>query len=110
MNNICDSDIDRFVEDLTLKMFHVGADSVNFRILNMVPTDTKSVMVAVNLTKMPVNARLNSLESVGLIKRKKGSGLIVPTEYTHYFIELLGHIKTKVGDSVKSQLAGRNDF
>ncbi len=105
MTTISDSDIENFVENLTLKMFHVGADDVNYKILKMVPTNTRYVMASVNLTKMPVNARLNSLEEVGLIKRKKGSGQIVQTEYTQYFLDLLSLIKAKVTDSVKSQLS-----
>lgn len=103
--NIEDSEIDLLIENITLKMFHVGADEVNYKILKMVPTDIPSVMNNIKLTKVPVNARINSLEDVGLIKRKKGTGKIVPTDLTEDFLGLLGHIKTIVGKSVRSQLS-----
>lgn len=102
---ITDNEINILIENITLKMFNVGADEINYKILKMVPTDIPSVMTSIKLTKVPVNARLNSLEDVGLIKRKKGTGKIVPTDLTEDFLGLLDHIKTIVGESVRSQLS-----
>ncbi len=102
---INDGDIDLLVHTVTLKMFHVGSDEINYKILKMVPTDVNSVIANVQLTKVPVNARLNSLEEVGLIKRKKGTGKILLTDFTADFLGLLDHIKNKVSESVKSQLS-----
>jgi predicted transcriptional regulator len=102
---INDEDIDLLVHTVTLKMFHIGADEINYKILKMVPTDVNSIMINVELTKVPVNARLNSLEEVGLIKRKKGTGKIVPTDFTMDFLGLLDQIKIRVNKSLRSQLS-----
>ena len=98
-------DIDLLVHTVTLRMFHIGADEINYKILKMVPTDVNSVMANVQLTKVPVYARLNSLEEVGLIKRKKGTGKIIPTDFTMDFLGLLDNIKLRVNKSLRTQLS-----
>jgi len=108
MKEISEDKINQLAEEITLKMFHVGADEVNYVILKMVPTNIPSLMDVIHLTKMPINVRLNSLEEVGLIKRKKGTGKVVPTEFTKDFLALLDSIKSKVSESVKSQLSAVN--
>lgn len=105
MKNTNEDEINQFVEEITLKMFHVGADEINYKILKLAPTNIKSIMDVIHLTKMPLNVRLNSLEEIGLIRRKKGTGKIVPTEFTQHFLNLLDQIKCRVHESVKSQLS-----
>lgn len=104
MIDITDKEINKIVEDITLDMFNVGADKTNYKILKMLPTDTNTLMKELDLTKVPVNTRLNELEDVGLVKRKKGTGKVVPTDMTGYFLELIEHIRTKVEASIKLQL------
>ncbi len=105
MINITDKEINQIVETLTLDLFNAGADKTNFRILKMLPTDMKAVMNELNLTKMPVNTRINELEKVGLVKRRKGTGMVMPTDMTNYFMDLIKNIETKVEDSIKLQLS-----
>lgn len=108
MIQINDKEIEQIVENITLDMFNIGADNTNYKILKMLPTDLKTVMSEVNLTKMPVNTRVNQLERVGLVNRRKGTGKIMPTEMTNYFLDLIDTIKNKVEDSIKVQLSNLN--
>lgn len=108
MINISNKEINQIVENITLDMFNIGADKTNFKILKMLPTDLKAVMKELELTKMPVNTRLNELEKVGLVKRRKGTGKVTPTDMTGYFLDLIDSIKGKVEESVKVQLSDLN--
>jgi len=108
MIDVKNEEIKEIVEDITLNMFNVGADKTNFRILKMLPTDLKAVMKELYLTKMPANARVNELEKVGLVKRWKGTGKVVPTEMTKNFLELIEVIKGKVKEYIEPQLSELN--
>jgi predicted transcriptional regulator len=108
MINISNEEIKQVVEDITLDMFNIGADKTNYKILKILPTDLKAVMKELELTKMPVNTRLNELEKVGLVKRRKGTGKVVPTEMTGYFLDLIDNIRAKVEESVKLQVSELN--
>lgn len=57
------------INDKTLEMVRVGTDKINFKILNVLPANTKHIIDITKLTKAPVNVRLNKLEEVGLVKR-----------------------------------------
>ncbi len=105
---ITNEEIKQVVEDITLDMFNIGADKTNYKILKILPTDLKAVMKELELTKMPVNTRVNELEKVGLVKRWKGTGKIVPTEMTGYFLDLIDNIRAKVEESVKLQVSELN--
>ncbi len=108
MINISNEEIKQIVENITLDMFNTGADKNNYKILKMLPTDLKTVMKELNLTKMPVNTRVNELEKVGLVKRRKGTGKVMPTDMTGYFLDLIDNIRGKVEESVKLQLSDLN--
>ncbi len=86
-------------------MFNTGADKVNFKILIMLPTDVNKLMKELNLTKMPVNTRVNELEKVGLVKRLKGTGKIISTDMTKDFLALIEAIRVKVEESIRDQLS-----
>ena len=101
MVEITDEEIKEIVENITLNMFNVGADKSNFKILKMLPTDLKTVMMELNLTKMPVNTRLNELEKAGLVKRIKGTGKVISTVMTENFRELINNIENKVEEEIK---------
>ena len=105
MINITNEKIQHVVEDITLDMFNAGTDKINFRILKMLPTDVNKLMKELDLTKMPVNTRVNELEKVGLVKRWKGTGKITPTDMTKDFLALIEAIRIKVEESIKTQLS-----
>ncbi len=105
MKNITNEEIKEIVEDITLNMFNIGADRTNFKILKMLPTDLKAVMKELDLTKMPANTRVNNLEKVGLVKRWKGTGKVVPTDMTKNFLDLIEVIKGKVEEYIEPQLS-----
>ncbi len=104
MKDITNEEIKEIVENITLNMFNIGADKTNFKILKMLPTDLKKVMKELNLTKMPVNTRVNELEKVGLVKRWKGTGKVEPTDMTKNFLDLIELIEGKVEEYIKPQL------
>lgn len=108
MIKITNEEINKIVEDITLDLFNVGADKTNFKILKILPTDLKTVMRELDLTKMPVNNRLNELQKAGLVKRMKGTGKVASTEMTSYFIELINTIKKKVEGEIKLQISDLN--
>ena len=96
MDNNTKELIDKFTEKYTLMILHNGSDSINYSILKLVPTTIPQLMDDFNLTKMPVNSRINKLEKSGLIRRIRGNGIIEPTELTPIFIELIDGIKSEV--------------
>lgn len=104
MTLITDEEIKEIVENITLNMFNIGADKTNFKIIKMLPTDLKTVMMELNLTKMPVNTRLNELEKVGLAKRIKGTGKVISTKMTRDFRELINSIENKVEGEIKLKI------
>ncbi len=108
MINITDEEIKQVVEDITLDMFNAGADKANFKILKMLPTDVNKLMKELDLTKMPVNTRVNALEKAGLVKRLKGTGKIISTDMTKDFLALIEAISVKVEKSIKEQLPNLN--
>lgn len=104
-NKIHESETTQIIEELTLEMFNVGTDGINFKILKMLPTDINNIMKEVNLTKMPVNTRINKLENVGLAKRIRGTGKAIPTDMAKNFLEFVNIIENKVEDAVKYKLS-----
>lgn len=95
-----DIDGDKFIkspEELTLELFQMGIEVINYNILNMLPTNVKDIMDSTGLTTMPVNVRLNTLEYYGLVKRYKGTGLVYSGPFTELFLTgvkgLMNHIQ-----------------
>lgn len=76
-------------EIIALKVVRVGTDEINFKILEMLPSDINTMMKEVNLTKVPVNVRINELEKVGLVERFKGTGKVVLTDFGRFFIDAI---------------------
>lgn len=98
------SDINEIAENVTLNMFHVGTDKINYRILNILPTNINTLVSELNITKMPVNVRVNKLEEVGLLERIKGTGEVIPNDLTEDFMKLVNNIKRRVIDSMNDQI------
>lgn len=94
----------KVAEKYTLIILHTGSDSINYAILKALPTTVPELMDRFNLTKMPVNNRINRLEKVGLIKRVRGEGKVKPTEMTPLFIQLINEIESEVVEKLPQLL------
>ena len=84
------------VEIIALKMVRTGSDRINFNILKMVErgrdnrgkgTNIGDIIKETGLTKVPVNVRINQLEKVGLVRRWRGTGLVILTDIGRIFME-----------------------
>ncbi|HIH25771.1 hypothetical protein J4476_03125 [Candidatus Woesearchaeota archaeon] len=82
--------IEEITHKITLNLFKVGCDTKNYNMLIILPQKTPELEIKMNLTKMPLNRRLNELVKVGLIERDLYKGDVKPTELTKVFIN---HIK-----------------
>ena len=85
-----------FVVGLTLDLFRVGSDSINWKILNLLDCSTAEVGDKIELSSMPLNRRINELEDVGLLVRNRRQGLIKCTKLTPLFIDSVNALKSKV--------------
>ena len=83
-------------EKVTLNMLRVGCDKINFKILNTIPNNIKGLMKKFDLTKMPMNRRVNELEKVGLLKRNRWLGEVEATPLTIKLIETVDKMKVKI--------------
>ena len=54
-------------------------------------------MKDIGLTKVPVNARVNKLEKVGLVKRWRGTGMVGLTDLGKCFMGEVDKLKDKIG-------------
>lgn len=77
------------IEKIALKVTRTGTDKINFQILEMANNDGMNINKLIEetkLTKVPINVRVNKLERVGLIKRWRGTGIVVLTEFGKDFM------------------------
>ena len=72
-----------------LMIMNVASDPINYYILTLLPTTVKAVMMALNVTKMPANTRINQLKKFGLLSRRKGLGRIYPTDVGIYIKNII---------------------
>lgn len=56
----------------------------------MLPANIENMMKELNLTKVPINNRVNMLEKVDLVKRFKGTGNVVITDFGEFFLDKIG--------------------
>ena len=73
-------------DTFALRVVRTGSDQINFKILKMLPANIETMMKELNLTKVPVNNRVNMLEKVALVKRFKGTGNVVMTDFGEFFL------------------------
>ncbi len=73
-------------KQIALKVVRTGTDRINFKILEMLPSNIENIMKASNLTKVPINVRVNELERVGLVDRFKGTGRVELTDFGKSFM------------------------
>lgn len=97
------------IEKIALKVTRTGTDKINFRILGMLPSDINTMMKELNLTKVPVNSRMNQLEKVGLVKRWRGTGRIVLTDLGEDFLELIDDYQNIVRFNIMDMLKKMSD-
>ena len=88
--------IEIVTERITLSMFKIGCDKVNFNILKSLPSSVKELKEQTDLSKMPLNRRLNELEGVCLLKRERYEGKILLTGLTKEFLRLIGDLKKEI--------------
>ncbi len=95
-------------EQIALKIVRTGTDRVNFKILEMLPSNIDAIMKKVNMTKVPVNVRVNELERVGLVDRFKGTGRVELTDFGKSFMltirEYEGEVRKYVYNILNKQL------
>lgn len=76
-------------ETIALHVVRAGTDKTNFKILEMLPSNIGIMMIELNMTKVPINVRVNKLEKVGLVDRFKGTGNVVLTDFGKFFIDTI---------------------
>ena len=91
--------MDETIEDITLTLLKIGSDKTNYNILRMLPNKICRIMNCTNLTKGPINNRINKLEMCGLVKRNRGSGDVIITDLGDEFIEYVQGIMSLVHDN-----------
>jgi len=80
------------IEKIALRVTRAGTDKINFQILEMANNDGMNINKLIEetkLTKVPINVRVNKLERVGLVKRWRGTGSIVITDFGKDFMKLI---------------------
>jgi hypothetical protein len=103
-----DQDISKEIGDLfesiALKTVRVETDETNFKILCMLPSNIETMMKDLSLTKVPINNRVNLLEKVCLVKRSKGTGKVVISDFGKFFLDKIKTYEDLVRENVASKL------
>jgi len=79
---------DKLISVLARQAFSVCFKEANLSILETLPTNVKTLMEVLELTKVPVNSHLNELEKAGLLSRDKGTGNVYPTKMGKEFLKM----------------------
>jgi len=88
--------VNTLTERVTLNIFRAGCERTNFFILKSLPSNLRDLQEKFQLSKMPMNRRINELEQVGLVKRDRYTGKVEPTELTKVFINMIEELKDEV--------------
>ena len=88
--------IQNLTHKITLNLFKSGCDEKNFQILEQLPTKTIELEKLFDLSKMPLNRRLNELAKIGLIERELYKGELKPTELTKRFLDVIKDLEKEV--------------
>jgi predicted transcriptional regulator len=78
------------IEKIALEVTQTGTNKINFKILKMIDNDCGNIgdlMKLLGLAKVPINIRINELEKVGLVNRRRGTGSVSLTKFGKYFIK-----------------------
>ena len=84
------------IKNLTLKLFHVGSNPINYKILTLLPNDIKTLMIILDLTKVPINNRVNALLKASLVNREIGTGRVHITSLGCLFLEIFDIVEKDV--------------
>lgn len=82
--------------NVTLRVFKYGCDKKNYEILKSLPNTIKILEKKFELSKMPMNKRINELEKSGLIKRDKSKGNVEITQLGEQLLKIIEEIKKAV--------------
>ena len=85
-----------FNEKLTLNLLRVGCDKTNYKIIKRLPTTMIKLQKELDITKMPLNKRVNDLEGVGLLIRKRYEGIVKETKISKKFLRVVDSLKVCV--------------
>ncbi len=97
-------ELTKFAKELSLEIFKVGCDKVNFSILKMAmakPITINDIKKEINRSSMPLNRRVNLLVKVGLLKREHKKTKIIPTKITKIFIKIIKNIQDIIEKEVE---------
>ena len=103
------------VDTIALKVVRTGSDRINFKILEMAEkggergTNITDIMKETGLTKVPVNVRVNQLEKVDLIKRWRGTSLVVLTDLGKVFMDIVSKSEDIIRDRIMEMLSRMYD-
>lgn len=97
---------DELIETISLKIIQITTNKINHKILKMLPSDINTIMKELNLTKVPVNIRINQLEKIDLVNRFKGTGEARLTEFGKFMLDELNNysiqfIKPRILKTIK---------
>ena len=78
----------------TLKVFRVGCDEKNFKILKLLPTTIEELQKELQTKGVkPIHDRVNQLEEMGLLIRQRGTGKIETSQMTNQFLKEIGEFE-----------------
>lgn len=92
-----------YAKELSLDVFRVGCDKINFSILKMAivkPIIIREISNKFNLSVMPANRRVNQLVKVGLLKREYKKTRIMATRLTTIFIKMIDNIQGVIEEEI----------
>lgn len=101
------------IEKIALKVTRTGTDKINFKILEMIDNgggNINNMVKDIGLTKVPINIRINELEKVGLVDRRRGTGIVVLTEFGKVFMGLIYDYQDIVGYKINDILKKMYDL
>jgi len=99
------------IEQIALKVVQTGTDKTNFRILKAVNKggNINVLMENIGLTKVPINKRINELEKVGLVNRRRGTGMVSLTIFGKDFMKSINSYHDIVGPKIMDMLKKISD-
>lgn len=95
---------DNIIKLYTLNIFREGCDQINYKILNMLPSDFKNISKNIGIQKMATARRLNILLRNNLLTWEKRKGKIEPTPLAKELIKIIENIKKGIKSNLPETL------
>lgn len=92
------------IEKITLRIVHGAVKKNNFVVLKMLPSTINEIMKETGLAKVPANQRVNELERLCLVERRRGTGEVKLTEYGELIVKIITKIQDAAAVNVKKLL------